>query len=247
MDFSGAEETNASAFLNKSPLTREQAALWFHHIVAPESVAYNLAGAVVIPGDTDLEALQRAFRWLAERHPMLRTPFTDQHGEPVQRIHPSIEVAFQYEDASGWNSAQLDKAQAFETFRLFDMEQGPAWRVVVFQQAPISIRENDSNGRPQDHLILLTLHHLIGNLWSIAIILPEIAALYWEETTGVPASLKPLRTSYADHVNKELGWMTGPQAGIRSRGAVPKAGGRGNPPLPVGDGFHPIPHMWWNK
>lgn len=87
----------------------------------------------MIPGDTGLEALQRAFRGLAERHPMLRTSFTDQHGEPVQRIHPSIEVAFQCEDASGWNSVQLDKALAFETSRPFDLERGPAWRVAVFQ------------------------------------------------------------------------------------------------------------------
>ena len=186
MDFSGTEETNASGFLNEYPLTRGQAALWFHHKVAPESVAYNLAGAVVIPGDTDLEALQRAFRRLAERHPMLRTSFTDQHGEPVQRVHPSIEVAFQFEDASGWNSAQLDKALAFETFRPFDLEQGPAWRVVVYQWAPLS-RENGADGLPHDHLVLLTLHHLIGDLWSITIVLSEVAALYRQETTGIPA------------------------------------------------------------
>ena len=214
MNFRSNEETNASAFLHEYPLTQTQAALWFHHKLAPESVAYNLAGAVAVPGDTDLNALRRAFQRLAERHPILRTFFTAQHGDLVQRVYSSIVVAFQCVDASGWSTAQLDEALVKEIYSPFDLEQGPTWRVVVFQQAPISIRDNDSNARPQDHLVLLTLHHMIGDLWSIAIILSEIAALYREETTGVPASLKPLRASYADHVNNELDRLVGPQAQI---------------------------------
>jgi len=219
MDFRSTEETNASVFLHEYPLTRGQAALWFHHKVAPEAVAYNLAGGVAIPQDTDLDALRRALQRLADRHPMLRTFFTAQHGELVQRVYSSIEVAFQCVDASGWSMVQLDEALAKEIYSPFDLEQGPTWRVMVFQQAPISIRGNDANGRPQDHLVLLVLHHLIGDLWSIAIILSEIAALYWEETTGVPAALKPLRASYADHVNKESEQLTGPQAKKRERTA----------------------------
>lgn len=213
MDLRNTEESNASIFLHEHALTRGQAALWFHHKLAPEDVAYNLAGAVAIHGDTDLEALRRAFRRLAERHPMLRTFFAAQYGKPVQRVHPSIEVTFQCEDASGWSTAQLDEALAKEIYRPFDLEQGPTWRVVVFQRAPIS-RENDANVSPQDHLVLLVLHHMIGDLWSIAIILSEVAALYREETTGVQASLKPLRANYADQVNKELVRLTGPQAEI---------------------------------
>jgi amino acid adenylation domain-containing protein/non-ribosomal peptide synthase protein (TIGR01720 family) len=213
MDIRSTEETNASISLHEYPLTRGQAALWFHHKVAPEAAAYNLAGAVAIPGDTELEALRSAFRRLAERHPMLRTSFSAQHGKPVQRVHPSIEVVFHCEDGSRWSMAQLDEALAKEIYHPFDLEQGPTWRVVVFQQAPIS-GENDVSVGPQDHLVLLVLHHMIGDLWSIAIILSEVAALYREETTGVQASLKPLRASYADHVNKELERLTGLQSEI---------------------------------
>ncbi|MBE3038935.1 MAG: AMP-binding protein, partial [Chloroflexi bacterium] len=213
MDSGTSEETSSAKYYYEYSLTRGQAALWFHHKVTPESVAYNLAGAVAIPGDADLDALRRAFRRLAERHPMLRTFFAAKHGKPIQRVHPFVEVAFLCENASGWSTAQLDEALAKEIYRPFNLEEGPTWRVVVFQQAPIS-RENDSSGRPQDHLVLLILHHMIGDLWSIAIILSEIAALYREEATGVPASLKPLRASYADHVNKESERLTGPQADI---------------------------------
>lgn len=200
-----------SAFLHEYPLSRGQTALWFHYKLAPESVAYNLAGAVAFPRDTDLEAFQSAFQKLAERHPMLRTFFGERHGEPVQRVHPSIEAAFQTVDASGWGTALLDDALAKEVYRPFDLEHGPTWRVVVFKQAPLSTDTN-AVGEARGNLTLLTLHHIISDLWTIAIILSEVTALYREETTGVPARLKPLRTSYADHVQKEMDQSAGSQA-----------------------------------
>lgn len=98
MDCRSTEDTNATVFLHEYPLTRGQAAIWFHHKLAPEAVDYNLSGAVAIPGDTDLGALWRAFQRLSERHPMLRTLFVAQHGEPVQREYSTIEVAFQCVD-----------------------------------------------------------------------------------------------------------------------------------------------------
>ncbi len=213
MDFRSTEEPNASTYLPEYPLSRGQAALWFHHKIAPESVSYNLAGAIAVPGDTNLEALRRAFQRLAECHPLLRTFFATQHGEPVQRVHPSIEVAFQREDASRWSTAQLDEALAKEIYRPFDLEQGPTWRVVVFQRAPLA-KEYKTSGSSQDHLVLLILHHIISDLWSMAIILSEVAALYREETTGVPASLKPLRSSYVDQVSKESERLKEPQGEV---------------------------------
>jgi amino acid adenylation domain-containing protein len=211
MDFRNTEETNTSPFLHEYPLTRGQAALWFHHQLAPENAAYNLAGAVAIPGDTDLEALRRALRRLAERHALLRTVFAAQHGIPIQRVQPSSEVTFQCEEASGRSMAQLDDQLAKAIHRPFDLERGPAWRVAVFQRAPLST-DHDESSRSQDHLVLLVLHHIIGDLWSIAIILSEVAALYREETTAAPAALKPLRASYADHVHQELERLAEPQA-----------------------------------
>src|SRR5262249_44810212 len=122
-----------------------------------------------------------------ERHPMLRTFFAAPDGEPVQRVTPYPDVDFQCEDASDWSPAQLDERLAFEIYHPFDLEQGPTWRVLV-------------------------LHHIIGDLWSIAVMMSEIAALYREETTAIPASLLPLRASYADHVHKEAQMLAGPRA-----------------------------------
>ena len=208
---SASEKTSSSKNYYEYPLTRGQAALWFHYQLAPKAVTYNLAGAVAVPGDIDLDALQRAFRRLAERHPMLRTFFAEQHGKPVQHVQPSIEVAFQCQDTLGWSAAQLDEALANEIYCPFNLEEGPTWRVAIFQRAPTS-KENDVNVSSQETQILLVLHHIIGDLWSITIILSEVIALYREETTGIQASLKPLRANYADHVNRELERLAGPQA-----------------------------------
>ena len=243
MDFRSTEEPNAPTNLPEYPLSRGQAALWFHHKVVPESVAYNLSGAVAVPGDTSLEALRRAFRRLAERHSILRTFFAAQHGKPVQRVQPSIDVAFRCEDASGWSTAQLDEALEIEIYRPFDLEQGPTWRVVVFQRAPIS-GENDATVSRQDHLVLLAFHHIIGDLWSIAIILSEVAALYREETTGVPALLKPLQSNYFDQVSKESERLKEPKGDVSwkywrtvlSRELTPLSIPTDRPRLPVSTG-----------
>jgi len=211
MDSRSSEELSASTHLHEYPLSDGQRALWFLYHMAPEGAAYNLAGAVAIPANTDLDALHRAFRRLAERHPMLRTFFVAPDGEPVQCVTPYPDVDFQCEDASDWSPAQLDERLAFEMYHPFDLEHGPTWRVLVLQRALIYNEDADNSSLP-NHLVLLVLHHIIGDLWSIAVMMSEIAALYREETTGIPASLKPLRASYADHVHKEAQILAGPRA-----------------------------------
>ena len=156
MNFSNAKDDKVSKPQHEYPLTSGQAALWFHYKLAPKSVAYNLAGAVAISGDIDLAALRRAFQKMAERHPMLRTIFASNLGEPVQRVCPSIVLAFQVEDASRWDHTQFDTQLEEEIYRPIDLENGPNWRVVVFQNAPLS-GENHLEPRSGEHLVLLVL------------------------------------------------------------------------------------------
>ncbi len=212
MNLKDGEDGHTPDDLTDFPLSRGQRALWFHYQVAPESVAYHLAGAVTVPEDTNLETLRRAFQKLVARHAMLRARFSSKHGEGIQRVYPSIEVAFQAEDASGWNADQLDQQLEKEIDRPFDLEQGPTWRVVVFKQALVS-KESDASEYTRAHLILLVLHHIIGDLWSTTILLSETAALYQEEMTGsIPAQRKTIRASYADHMQYESNRLAVPQA-----------------------------------
>lgn len=211
IDLEDSEEMSASMQVPSYPLSLGQKALWFLSKTAPESVAYNLSGAVAVPGDTNLDALRRAFQRLAERHPMLRTLITAPDGKPKQRVLPNADVDFRCEDASDLRLAQLNERLASEIYRPFDLERRPAWRVLVLQCAPL-VRDGATSRSHPEHLVLLVLHHILGDLWSLAVIMSEIAALYREETTGIPAALKPLRATYADHINKEAQMLAEPQA-----------------------------------
>lgn len=188
--------------LQTYPLSHGQSALWFHYKMDRENVAYNLAAAVTVSSDTDLEALRRALQKVAERHPMLRTLFRVQHDEPVQYVQSSIEISYQYQDASSWQPDHLDKSIKQEVYSPLDLEQGPTWRVKVFLNAPTLQKDPDGDD-PKEHLILLVFHHILADLWSSAIILSEVAALYREQTTGIPASLRTLRKTYWDHIYQE--------------------------------------------
>jgi amino acid adenylation domain-containing protein/non-ribosomal peptide synthase protein (TIGR01720 family) len=188
------------------PLSRGQSSLWFHYKLAPTNVAYNLAAAVTVSGDTDPESLKRSLQKLSDRHPMLRTLFAIEQGEPVQRVKPTLDISFQCHDSSLWQSDQLDEVIKEEVYRPLDLERGPAWRVTVFLDAPIF--HDETKADKKDHLILLVFHHILADLWSTAIIMSEIAAIYREETNGIPASLRILRKTFQDFVYQEREKLT---------------------------------------
>ena len=181
------------------PLSYGQRALWFLQQVAPESAAYNLVHAARIPTELDIPALRRAFQKLVDRHPALRTTFAAPHGEPVQRVHEHMEVSFQVEDASTWSEEYLNARLAEEVYRPFDLERGPLMRVKLFTRSP------------QDHILVLGMHHIVTDLWSLAVFLHELGVLYTAEKTGVPASLKPLPAQYTDFVHWQAEMLAGPE------------------------------------
>ncbi|HZC06289.1 MAG TPA: amino acid adenylation domain-containing protein, partial [Ktedonobacterales bacterium] len=215
MDPTHAEDLPTSTYVAAYPLSIGQKALWSLYQTTPESVAYNLSGAVAVPSETNLDALRRAFQRLAERHPMLRTIFATSDGEPIQRVLPRADVDFRCEDASAWYPAQLDERLGEEIYRPFDIERHPAWRVLALTHAPIATplaSDEVTHESQPEHLLLLVFHHILGDLWSLAVMISELAALYREETTGAPATLKPLRARYADFVRHEAERLAGPEA-----------------------------------
>ncbi|HEX6541515.1 MAG TPA: amino acid adenylation domain-containing protein [Ktedonobacterales bacterium] len=215
MDSITSEELSDSMQVPSYPLSVGQRALWSLYKMAPESVAYNLSAAAAVPSDTNVDALRRAFEQLAQRHPMLRTlfiaPTAAPDSEPRQRILPTAEVDFRCEDASALSQAQLNERLASAIYHPFDLEHRPGWRVLVLQHAPQG-GDAAASGSHHEHLVLLVIHHVLGDLWSIAVIMSEVGALYREEAMGIPADLKPLHTSYTDHICKEVEMLRGPQA-----------------------------------
>ncbi|CAG0936139.1 nonribosomal peptide synthetase DhbF [Thermoflexales bacterium] len=180
------------------PLSYGQRALWFLHQLAPHSAAYNIASAVRIHSGLDIPALHRAFQKLVDRHPALRTTFAAHSLEPVQQIHDQEAVHFQEVDASEWSEKLLNAYLVEEAQRPFDLTQGPLFRVYRLT-------------RPAgESVLLLAVHHIIADFWSMAVLMQELGQLYSAEQSGKPANLTPLALSYTDYGHWQAETLTGP-------------------------------------
>lgn len=177
---------------NTFPLTYGQQALWFLFKLAPQSSAYNVAFSARVCSHIDVLALRKAFQALINRHPVLRTTFDEQNGEPIQKVHADGELCFEETDASTWNEDELKKRVVERSKYPFDLENGPLLRVNLFH-----ISE-------QEHILLISLHHIVCDGWSLWILLDELQALYKGESIGFSTPLLPLDLSYKNYVD----WQT---------------------------------------
>lgn len=173
------------------PLSANQQALWFLYQLAPESWAYNVLFSARICSQVDIPALQRAFQYLVDRHPALRTTYATENGSPVQRVQPSAQVHFVETDASEWSSEQLHDRLTLEGRRPFDLENGPIFRVHLFSRSAT------------DCVLLLAVHHVAVDLWSIAVLLDELRVVYAAQVAGSAPNLPELNVQYVDYVGKQ--------------------------------------------
>ncbi|MEA2695243.1 MAG: hypothetical protein QOJ16_4630, partial [Acidobacteriota bacterium] len=185
------------------PLSYGQRALWYLDRLAPEAGAYIVAAAARVSGGLDPAALGRALQGLADRHPVLRTTFAAVNGEPRQRVHPAIAIDLAQVDASGWSEERLSARLHEEAFRPFDLERGPLLRARVCTRGP-------EGGEP---VVLLAVHHLVTDFWSLALALHELDALY--RAAAGPAGLAeppppPPALAYSDYVDWESRRLAGP-------------------------------------
>ncbi len=163
------------------PLSVGQRALWFLERLAPEAGAYNIAVAVRAQ-DLDVKAFRRALALLVDRHPALRTVFPWKGDEPVQRVLPVLEPDFT--DVTDLGA---------EAWRPFDLIQGPLVRVGLF------------TGTAGPSVLLLVVHHLVADFWSLALMARELGALYRGET-----DLPALPLSYGDFTRWQNDRVAGP-------------------------------------
>lgn len=170
------------------PLSHGQQGLWFLYQLAPESAAYNVAFTARIRSDLNIPALQRAFDALIVRHPTLRTTFKQRGAELVQEVHGYQKVCFEEIDTSTWNWDEITKSVVEAYRRPFDLERGPVLRVNLFTRSA------------QDHILLLTIHHIAVDGFSFGILLDELRLLYQAQNTGQALSLPPINWQYQDFV-----------------------------------------------
>jgi len=180
------------------PLSDNQQGIWFLCQFAPESSIYNVSFAARIRSDLDIPAFRRAFQALVDRHPSLRTTIAVRSGKPVQQIHEHQPVHFEETDASTWRADELQTRLVEETQRRFDLERGPVMRVSLFTRSA------------QEHILLLVIHHIVVDFWSLAVILNELGVLYPAEKAGRPAALPSLDLQYTDFVRWQTEMLAGP-------------------------------------
>ncbi|MFP5285931.1 MAG: condensation domain-containing protein, partial [Thermoanaerobaculia bacterium] len=183
------------------PLSFAQERLWFLDQLEPGTPTLNMPAALRVREALDLPALARALAEAARRHESLRTTFGSAEGTPFQRIGPPVPVPLPLIDLGGLEaSAARHEAGRLETdeYRLpFDLARGPLLRARL-------VRE-----RPEDWTLLLTLHHIVSDGWSMGLLGRELGALYRAFAAGEPSPLPPLPVQYADYAAWQRGWLAG--------------------------------------
>lgn len=179
------------------PLSYGQRGLRFLWELAPQSYTYNLSFAVRIYSHLELAILQQTFEVLKNRHPMLRSTFPKFGQEIVRQVHQNQPLDFLEIDASSWNEDEL-YTKVLESHRLpFALETKPVMRIRWF------------TGSEKNHILLLTIHHIAWDGWSMSSIVKEIPEIYEAQKAGVKVSLPQIDKSYQDYVNWQRNLLAG--------------------------------------
>jgi hypothetical protein len=175
---------------NSFPLSFAQQRLWFIDQLEPGNTAYNMPAAVRYTGTLDLAALERAIAEIFRRHEAVRTKFADVDGEPVQIVMRHEPLPLQVVDLSNRPQSERETEAARlaqeEAHRPFDLSRGPMLRASVLRLAA------------DEHVVLLTMHHIASDGWSMNLLLRELATLYSAFANGQPSPLPELPIQYAD-------------------------------------------------
>jgi amino acid adenylation domain-containing protein len=188
-------------FRNRESLSYAQQRLWFLNQMTPGSTAYNIPSAMRLRGTLDVPALTRALNEIIRRHEALRTTFEVTESEPVQVIAPALALTIPLVelvavDASE-REAELQRLIGEESVQVFDLARGPLLRAKLLR-----VEEHD-------HVLLLTLHHIICDGWSMGLLVQELAALYEAYTGGQESPLAKLPIQYADYGRWQREWLQG--------------------------------------
>lgn len=172
------------------PLSFAQQRLWFLDQLEPTGSAYNIHKTLRLKGALDVAALTQSFSEIVRRHEALRTTFTTVEGQPAQLIHPAGELSLPTTDLRDWpveeREAEAKRLHIEQAHRPFDLSRGPLIRIALVRLGE------------EEHLLLLTLHHIISDGWSTGVLFRELAALYEAHTGGQSSQLAPLPLQYAD-------------------------------------------------
>jgi amino acid adenylation domain-containing protein/FkbM family methyltransferase len=184
------------------PLSFAQERVWFMEQLEGESPAYNIPAVLRLRGPLDEKALAHSLTEIVRRHEVLRTTFPLMNGDARQLIGPAPEaVPLPLIDLQH----MPEPAQSMEVRRLIDEEAQRAFNVAV---GPL-LRTTLLRLAAESHVLLLTMHHIVSDGWSIGIFIRELGTLYAAYMKGEPSTLEELKIQYADFAHWQRQWLTG--------------------------------------
>src|SRR5215813_3694172 len=183
------------------PLSFAQQRLWFLDQLAPGSVAYNLSGRLHLEGRLDASALEASLNEIVRRHEVLRTIFSTRDGEPVQIMLSELRLPLPLTDLSHLQLTERETAIRQlceeETLRPFDLSTGALMRASLLRLSK------------DEHVLLLSMHHIVSDGWSIGVLIRELAALYEAYAVRAESALKELSLQYGDYALWQREWLQG--------------------------------------
>ncbi|MEX5558274.1 non-ribosomal peptide synthetase [Pseudomonas rhodesiae] len=184
---------------DERPQSLAQNRLWITWQLDPRSSAYTIPGALRLRGELDEHAVRASFAQLIQRHDALRTRFYERDGQACQRIDAEVVFDLPLIDLGDLPTAEREARAARiredQAHTPFDLEKGPLLRLTL-------VRLDD-----EDHQLLVTLHHIIADGWSLTILLDEFSRLYAAAVQGQALTLAPLAVSYADYGSWQRQWL----------------------------------------
>jgi amino acid adenylation domain-containing protein len=190
-----------SARARTVPLSYAQQRLWLLAQLEPDSAAYNIPRALRLQGELDVPALRQTFNKILARHEVLRGSFDLVEGQPVQRIATHLEIDIPVVDleelSANDREAEITRLVTAEAQRPFDLSRDAMLRTSLLRLGN------------QDHVLLLTMHHIVSDGWSLGILVKEMAAIYQAITEQKPVALPELAIQYADFARWQRDWLQG--------------------------------------
>lgn len=184
---------------NLFPLSFAQQRLWFLNQLKPGHSAYNIFQPMHLLGWLNVAALEQSFNEVIRRHEILRTTFTTVDGQPIQVIAPTLTFRLTVIDLQKLpkdkREAEVLQLADVEAQQSFNLANGPLLRVALLRQTQT------------EQALLLTMHHIISDGWSIGVLIGEIAALYEAFSLGKPSPLPELSIQYADFAVWQRQWL----------------------------------------
>jgi len=194
-------EKEAEVFV--MPCSISQQRYWLLEQLCPGNTALNIPLAVQLSGRLDISVLERALNAILQRHEILRTSFALVDGTPKQVIKAEVELKLGVIDLGDVpvekRQLRVEQEMIAEAVRPLSLTQAPIFRTTLLQLTP------------DENVLMLTIHHIVGDGWSNGLLVREVGLFYDALLHGTQAPLEPLKLHYADYALWQEEWLTTPQ------------------------------------